>query len=156
MLDNDICARNNLGTYPVPKAFLNYNISGKEKTAKMAAEAAVEAAKKESPKKESPKNETVKKVAVKKEAVEKVAQSAAPKEAKAVIVSGQVTPAESDDAVSVEATVQLLAGLATVAAPHRPAGLRLWALMVHDDHSASGDHGCALVTMITVITMVIM
>ena len=153
MLDNDICARNNLGTYPVPKAFLNYNISGKEKTAKMAAEAAVEAAKMESPKKESPKNEAVQKVAVKKEALEKVAQSAAPKEAKAVIVSGQVTPAESDDAVSVEATVQLLAGLATVAAPHRPAGLRLWALMVH---GAGGDHGCAPVTMITAITMVIM
>ena len=115
MLDYQIYARNNLGMYPVPKTFLNYNISGKEKAAKMAAEAAIEAAKEEAPKSEA--------VAVKKEAVEKVAlKSAAPKEAEAASVAGQV--ASADDAVPAEATVQMLAGLATVAAPHRPAWLR--------------------------------
>ena len=106
--------------YPVPKTFLNYNVSGKEKTAKMAAEAAIEAANKEAPKNEAV---AVRMVAVKKEAVKKVAmKSAAPKEAEAASVAGQV--ASADDAVPAEATVQMLVGLATVAAPHRPAWLR--------------------------------
>ena len=116
--------------YPVPKTFLNYNVSGKEKTAKMAAEAAIEAANKEAPKNEAV---AVRMVAVKKEAVKKVAmKSAAPKEAEAAIVAGQV--ASADDAVPAEATVQMLAGLATVAAPIARLGYGLWVLMVQDDH----------------------
>ena len=130
MLDYQIYARNNLGKYPVPEAFLNYNISGKEKTAKMAAEAAIEAANKEAPKNEAV---AVRMVAVKKEAVKKVAiKSAAPKEAEAAIVAGQV--ASADDAVPAEATVQMLAGLATVAAPIARLGYGLWVLMVQDGH----------------------
>ena len=109
-----------------PKKSAAVKLVGTKQKVKKQAEAAIEAAKNE-----APKHETVKKVAVrKKEAVEKVAQksaveevaqkSAAPKEAEAAIGAGQV--ASADDAVPAEATV--LAGLATVAAPHRPAWLR--------------------------------
>ena len=111
-----------------PKKSAAVKLVGTKQKVKKQAEAAIEAAKNE-----APKHETVKKVAVrKKEAVEKVAQksaveevaqkSAAPKEAEAAIGAGQV--ASADDAVPAEATVQMLVGLATVAAPHRPAWLR--------------------------------
>ena len=102
-----------------PKKSAAVKLVGTKQKVKKQAEAAIEAAKNE-----APKHETVKKVAVrKKEAVEVAQKSAAPKEAKAAIGAGQV--ASADDAVPVEATVQMLAGLATVAAPHRPAWLRV-------------------------------
>ena len=123
MLDSEIYARNNLGTYMVPKIFLNYNTEFKQKAPEIAAEAAIERAI------EAAKSEEVKKVAVKKMRVEKegavkkvATKSAALKEAEAAIVAEQVVSA--DDAVPVEATVQMLAGLATGCLPLARASLR--------------------------------
>ena len=107
----------------VPKIFLNYNTEFKQKAPEIAAEAAIERAI------EAAKSEEVKKVAVEKTRVEKegvvnkvATKSAAPKGAEAAIVAEQVVSA--DDAVPVEATVQMLASLATGCLPLARASLR--------------------------------
>ena len=107
----------------VPKIFLNYNTEFKQKAPEIAAEAAIERAI------EAAKSEEVKKVAVEKMRVEKegavnkvATKSAASKGAEAAIVAEQVVSA--DDAVPVEATVQMLAGLATGCLPLARASLR--------------------------------
>ena len=140
----------NSGVLIIPKVFLNQSDESEEAAKELTINVAKTDAKTDA--KDEPKKSAAVKLVGTKQKVKKQAEaaieaqkSAAPKEAEAAIVAGQV--ASADDAVPAEATVQMLAGLATVAAPIARLGYGLWVLMVQDDRgepwlcSGHYDHG---------------
>ena len=135
--DGEIHVSINSGVLIIPKVFLNQSDESEEAAKELTINVAKTDAKTDA--KDEPKKSAAVKLVGTKQKVKKQAEaaieaqkSAAPKEAEAAIVAGQV--ASADDAVPAEATVQMLAGLATVAAPIARLGYGLWVLMVQDGH----------------------